>query len=90
MTVKEFKQLVADIPTSQDNWIVVISKDEEGNGFNECTYLSNDDDEICTRYYDTDEGVIRHYNEDDYENWEEFEEFIEEYPHLKSCIVLWP
>jgi len=37
MTVKEFKQLVADIPTSQDNWIVVISKDEEGNGFNEFT-----------------------------------------------------
>lgn len=87
MTVKEFKQIVNDIPSTQGDWIVVISKDEEGNGFNEFSCLSNDDDEICTQYYNESERELRHYNEDDYEN---FAEFIEECSHLKPCIVLWP
>lgn len=87
MTVKEFKQLVNDIPESQDNWIVVISKNDEENGFHELYQISNSDGESCTQYYDVDDGEIRHYNEDDYENWEEF---IEERPYLKPCIVLWP
>ena len=51
MTVKEFKKLVSEIPESQDDWVVVISKDEEGNEFKEFHCLSNDDGEICTQYY---------------------------------------
>jgi len=60
-----------------------------GNGCNEFTDLSNDD-ESCTQYFDQPSNELCSYNEDDYENFEEFEEFIEEYPHLKPCIVLWP
>jgi len=89
MTVKEFKQLVNDIPESQDEWIVVISKDEEGNGFKEFYELSNDDNHICSQYFDQPSNELCSYNEDDYENFEEFEESIKDYPHLKPCIVLW-
>lgn len=90
MTVKEFKQIVADIPESQDEWTVVISKDEEGNGFKEFYDLSHDDNHICSQYFDPSERELLSYNEDDYESFEEFEEDIKSYPHLKPCIVLWP
>lgn len=90
MTVKEFKQIVSEIPESQDDWTVVISKDEEGNGFNEFRYLSKDDAHICSRYFDEPSNELCSYIQDDYENWEEFEEHIKDYPHLKPCIVLWP
>jgi hypothetical protein len=90
MTVKEFKKLVQNIPESQDDWVVVVSRDEEGNGFNEFNFLSNDDGEICTQYYDELEGELRHYNEDDYEDFEEFVECVKDDLHLKPCIVLWP
>lgn len=90
MTVKEFKQIVADIPESQDDWTVVISKDEEGNGFKEFHDLSNDDTHICSQYFDQPSNELCSYNEDDYESFEEFEYFLKDYPHLKPCIVLWP
>lgn len=90
MTVKEFKKLVSEIPESQDDWTVVISKDEEGNGFNEFYEISHDDDDRCSQYFDESERELRHYNEDDYENLEEFEEAFKGWPDLKPCIVLWP
>jgi len=90
MTVKEFKKLVKSIPKSQDDWTVVISKDEEGNGFNEFYEISHDDDDRCSQYFDESERELRSYNEDDYESFEEFKEQVREYDHLKPCIVLWP
>lgn len=90
MTVKEFKQIVNDIPESQDEWTVVISKDEEGNGFKEFYDLSNDDGEVCSQYFDASHRELISYNEDDYESFEEFEETIKDYSNLKPCIVLWP
>lgn len=90
MTVKEFKKLVQNIPESQDDWVVVISKDEEGNGFKEFHDISHDDNHICSQYFDESERELLSYNEDDYESFEEFEEDIKSYPHLKPCIVLWP
>lgn len=90
MTVKEFKKLVSKIPKSQDGWVVVISKDEEGNGFNEFNFLSNDGDERCTQYFDEPSSELCSYNEDDFESFEEFETHVNDYEHLKPCIVLWP
>ena len=90
MTVKELKQKVAEIPESQDEWTVVISKDEEGNGFSEFNCLSNDDNGICSQYFDEPSNELCQYNEDDYDNFEEFEEHVKEYSQLKPCIVLWP
>lgn len=90
MTVKEFKKLVAEIPESQDDWVVVISKDEEGNGFKELVEIINDGNHICSQYFDEPSNELCSYNEDDFENFEEFEYHIKEYSHLKPCIVIWP
>ena len=90
MTVKELKQLVKDIPESQDDWTVVISKDAEGNGFSEFHDISFDDGDECSQYYDTDDRELCSYNENDHESFEEFREWVSKYPNLKPCIVLWP
>lgn len=90
MTVKEFKTLVAEIPEFQDDWTVVVSMDEEGNGFSELSDMGRDEDDHCSQFFDAPSNELFCYNEDDFENFEEFEEQVKEYPHLKPCIVLWP
>lgn len=90
MTVKEFKRLVSKIPNSQDDWIVVLSKDEEGNGFKELYCINNDNEKKCFQYFDEPSNELCSYNEDDFESFEEFETHVNDYEHLKPCIVLWP
>ena len=90
MTVKEFKERVASIPDTHDNWIVVISSDSEGNSFQEFHCVSADDKLPCTQYFDCNDGELYSYNEDDYDSFEEYEEHVVDDLDLTPCIVLWP
>ena len=40
MTVGELKAVLADLPESWDNRVVVLAKDPEGNGFNTLAELA--------------------------------------------------
>lgn len=42
MTVKELKQILDELGPGYDNMIVVVSQDEEGNGFKELCYVQDD------------------------------------------------
>ena len=90
MNVRTFKKLVSSIPESQDDWIVVISIDDEGNGFKELFDIDRDNNHVCTRYFDEPSNELCFYNDSDYKNFDEFEKVVSEYEHLKPCIVLWP
>ena len=90
MTVKEFKQLVAQIPDEQNDWIVVLSRDSEGNSFEELFEISKDEDEVCTQFFDEFSSELLSYEEDERGPYEDFiSEIGEIYPYLKPCIVLW-
>lgn len=92
MNVRDLKKVVAEIPEYQDDWLVVISTDEEGNGFSEFCTVSNDerDDQACSQFFDIGDRELRSYNEDDYDSFEEFNEYVSTNKNLKPCIVLWP
>lgn len=81
MTVKQFKNMVSDIPTEFDNKIVVLQKDLEGNGFWECrgidwndVYFSPEDNEV------TGPELVEE---------DEWEDIINE-SDLQPCIILYP
>lgn len=76
MKVKELRKLLNNLDSTHDNFLVVISKDDEGNGFREADL----DTEI--KFFSKEEEHA--YDK----SW--FEEQGEKVPRkLKACIVLW-
>lgn len=94
MTVAELKIALAELPKEFDNFLVVLSKDAEGNGFKplseEFSFKINDEFKISEYFYDADERELVAYNESDYDSFEDFEEEVGECLYVEPCIVLWP
>jgi hypothetical protein len=89
MTIKQLKEIINAIPSDQDDFLVIKSRDDEGNGFKELFDFSLNDNAIFPeQYYSTYDGELVCYDSDEFESYEEFlEEFVDE--TMKPCIVLW-
>ena len=89
MTIKQLKEIINAIPSDQDDFLVVKSRDDEGNGFKELFDTSlNDNAVFPEQYYSTYDAEIAWYDSEEYESYEEWlEECIDD--KMKPCIVLW-
>lgn len=91
MNIKDFKRLVANIPTEFDEFVVVMSSDPEGNSFEEMTDI---DLHLISgkggTYYDPHSNEIIRFNMEDYDDHDEFFQHIKNYEQLEPCVVLWP
>lgn len=89
MTIKQLKEIINAIPPDQDDFLVVKSRDDEGNGFEELFDFSlNDNAVFPEHYYSTYDGELVSYDCEEYESYEEWlEECVDD--KMKPCIVLW-
>jgi hypothetical protein len=89
MTIKQLKEIINAIPPDQDDFLVVKSRDDEGNGFKELFGDSlNDNSAFPEYYYSTYDGELVCYDCEEYESYEEWlEECVDD--KMKPCIVLW-
>jgi hypothetical protein len=89
MTIKQLKEIINAIPPDQDDFLVIKSSDDEGNGFKELFDFSlNDNAVFPEQYYSTYNGETAWYDSEEYESYEEWlEECVDE--TMKPCIVLW-
>lgn len=91
MNVKEFKELVASIPDAYDEYVVIQSKDMEGNGFYESSGIDyRMYGSLSEQWYDPYCDDLCDFNNDEDEDadFNEFIEMVKTYEQLKPCIVI--
>lgn len=85
MNVKEFKNLVNEIPDEFDERVVIVQRDQEGNGYDrlrgidwsDLVWIEEDKEITCQVFFD------------DQEEWDSLIEKLDE-TQFQKCIILYP
>jgi len=85
VNVKEFKNLVNEIPDEFDERVVIVQRDQEGNGYDrlrgidwsDLVWIEEDKEITCQVFFD------------DQEEWDSLIEKLDE-TQFQKCIILYP